>query len=880
VLLVHSRLVLIGRQLKNSERFEPKLIWFVNYETHFMKQLFSLLIFLVIAVTLSAQQGSISGIITDTNSSEEIPYASLVLLKNNKLTNNGAVSDEKGRFSLINVSYGEYDLLISFIGFKNDTLTNIIVDASNPTLDLGTVSIETADYLLDEVEVTAMANTVSKKIDRQTYRAADFETARGGTAIDLLNKLPSVSVSPDGNVSVRGTTDFMVYMNGKPTQMDPSMLLGQINSDNIENVEVITVPSAKYDAQGKGGIINISTKKSASDGLAVMANILGGGAPWGHKTDRYSSYAMNDYRYNGNINFIYSKEKLNVYGGASYSMKNVNGLRVGDARILDPISGAFKHMVADGERPEWYENISANLGFDLELSANSKLSGSYFFGKRTEGRSAFYIYNVFYADENKQAIAGVPMNDTWIYNPNTDNRYGTFQTANLDYDLKIDDRSDFNLSILYENSGLSRILDNYNYDYNKETDLAGDVMAHFNQTDNTPLTGFRVAAEYQIAFDSDQLLEFGFQPQFFNITGDFSYDTLGIVSNAVADYSSLENSIDLSRNVYAGYVNYSKNWKDLSFMLGLRMEYTDQEMNIENSEYFSIFDRPTRSDYMVQKLDWFPTVHASYSLGEDRLIFAASRRLNRPPIKNMAPFLYRRHYEVYVVGDPSLKPEYSNNLELSYDKKFSKNNVTLTGFYRGVDNAIFRVNTINLEEMVLIRSYTNSGNTQALGAELNSNIQLGAKSKLFLGGSLYNFRVKGDVFGYQENNSSMNWSLKGAYNLNFSKQLKWSTDFDVQSATVTAQGQNEMFYFLNTAFSYSPKNLKDWSFSLKGLDLLSSNVKGLDTRAFDETGVQIFYQETTYFRFGPIAELSISYLFNSQGKKVKKGSSEFGNKEF
>jgi iron complex outermembrane receptor protein len=136
------------------------------------------------------------------------------------------------------------------------------------------------------------------------------------------------------------------------------------------------------------------------------------------------------------------------------------------------------------------------------------------------------------------------------------------------------------------------------------------------------------------------------------------------------------------------------------------------------------------------------------------------------------------------------------------------------------------------------------------------------------------------VFGYQENNSSVNWSLKGAYNLNFSKQVKWSSDFDMQSATVTAQGQNEMFYFLNTALSYSPKNLKNWSFVLKGHDLLSSNVNGLDTRAFDESGVQIFYQETTYYRYGPIVELSISYLFNSQGKKVKKASSEFGNKEF
>jgi outer membrane receptor protein involved in Fe transport len=246
----------------------------------------------------------------------------------------------------------------------------------------------------------------------------------------------------------------------------------------------------------------------------------------------------------------------------------------------------------------------------------------------------------------------------------------------------------------------------------------------------------------------------------------------------------------------------------------------------------------------------------------------------------MAPFLYRRHYEVYVVGDPDLKPEYLSNLELSFDREIGSSDINLTGFYRGTNHAIFRVNTVYEEENVLIRSYTNSGNTTSLGAELNGNLELGSKAKLFLGGSLYNFRVGADIFGYREDNSSTNWSLKGNLNLMLTKTLKFTVDFDLKSATVTAQGRNEMFYMANTALNYKPAKLDGWDFSVKVLDFLRSNITGLNTRAYNREGVQIFYQETEYTRYGPIAELAVSYSFNMNGKSGKNKDSTFGKEQF
>jgi outer membrane receptor protein involved in Fe transport len=206
-----------------------------------------------------------------------------------------------------------------------------------------------------------------------------------------------------------------------------------------------------------------------------------------------------------------------------------------------------------------------------------------------------------------------------------------------------------------------------------------------------------------------------------------------------------------------------------------------------------------------------------------------------------------------------------------------------------VDNAVFRVNTVTnenpdvyaiIQEDVLIRSYTNAGNSRSLGAELNANLDAGKVGKFFVGGSLYNYTVKGDIFGYKVDNSSLNWSLKSNANLNLTKELKLALDFNLKSATVTAQGQNDLFYLMNGSLSYTPTKFKGWDLSLRVLDMLGSNTEGLDTQAFNKYGQEIFYQETTYYRMGGIVELGLTYSFNKKGKSGAKTDSTFGKEQF
>ncbi len=845
-----------------------------------------------------AQRASIKGIIVDGETNTALPFVNIGISKGGDAPTGGTISNDRGEFIFEALETGNYQLTVSFIGYQNQTMNNIDIPRANSKVDIGTLQLQVSTIALQGVDVRAMRQTASSKIDRKSYQTSDFETAKGGTAVDVLNKLPSVSVSPDGIVSVRGTEDFMVYLNGKPTQMDPSMLLGQISGDAIQSIDLISVPTAKFDAQGKGGIININTKKDAIKGLSITTNGLLGGAPWGNLTDEYSGFKQNDNRYGGGLNLMYHQDKISYYGGLNFNHKNVNGLRTGDARVLvDSDNDIYRHMVAGelgGERPEWYEYFSANAGFDINLNSYSDISASYFYGKRQEGRSAFYVYDIFYADKDKANKT----NEEWIYNPNTDNRYGDFHTANLDYKYRPNEKTSLTVSGLVEFSGLDRKLENLNWDFNRNTNEIGNKQLHYIQSDNTPLKGYRLSIDYSKELENGHILNLGIQPQFFDISGAFNYDTLNTASNTWAAFTSLENSIDLTRGIYAGYVDYEGSVEKLSFIVGLRLEYTDQELNINQPDYFSIFNASSQSNFIVNKLDWFPTLHLNYDFSEiNNLTLAASRRISRPPIKNMAPFLYRRHLEVYVVGDPNLKPEYLTNAELSYDHKIDKHSVNVTAFYRGTDHAIFRVNTVTSEtagegefdnskvrevvqEDVLIRSYTNAGNTHAMGAELNANLVAGRFAKFFVGGALYNFRVDSDIFGYKSKNQSTNWSLKANANVYLTKTLTLSGDVNVNSATVTAQGQNDLFYMTNAALSYKPTKYKGWDLTVRVLDLAKSNSTGLDTRAFNSKGEEIFYQETEYLRYGPIVEFGVSYALNTSRLKASKEKKTIGDKEF
>ncbi len=256
-------------------------------------------------------------------------------------------------------------MVVSFIGYTSGEISNVSVTPENKETDLGKIEIESNVFGIEAVEVTAAARTSVNKIDRRTYRASDFETARGGTAVDILSKIPSVSVSSENDISVRGSSDFVVYLNGKPSNTSASVLLNQIPGENIENIDIITVPTSRYDAQGKGGIINITTKRNTNTGLTVLATGLLGGTPWKNGTDIYSNQELDNNRVNGGLNLNYNINGLNLHGSINYANKNNNGVFDNYTFIFQDEtqlnSNTFYILDRMGTRPKWDEISTPTL---------------------------------------------------------------------------------------------------------------------------------------------------------------------------------------------------------------------------------------------------------------------------------------------------------------------------------------------------------------------------------------------------------------------------------------------------------------------------------------------------------------------------------------
>ncbi len=858
-----------------------------------MKQfLVSLILTLSVCSAILGQTGSVKGVITDSSTSENVSFATVALLKpgeQNAFT--GTVSDEHGRFLIENVPFGTYRMLVSFIGYNSLQIPDVALISENKDVDLGTIELELNAIGIEQVEVTAAARTAVSKIDRRTYRATDFQTARGGTAIDVLGKLPSVTISSENDISVRGTSDFLVYLNGKPTHTPPSVLLGQIPAENIENIDIITVPSSRYDAQGKGGIINITTKRTTSAGLTVMASGMLGGTPWKNGSDVFSKHNLTNNRVNGGLNINYNFNRLNLHGAVSFTDRHNKG--TGDIYTYmyqdenQPFPDTWYILDGRGARPKWDKSLYTNLGADYRLGENSELSVNYQYSSRHTGRAAHYKYDTYYSNSTN----GDPLPGTLyeLYNPNDIHRRGTFQNFSLDYRLT-KESSSFTASFLYENSYLEQTIDNKEFAYDGErlyedyySGENGDPVFHSYQSDVTPLNAYRVEADYQKVLENGNSIELGISSQIVRLDGIYEYDTLNLNTGRFAGYDYFNNTIVLNRDVYAAYAEYSGTRDKISYLLGLRVEFLDQKMNVSSTGYFEevyeVFGEIGRDFDEIRfgqnKLDLFPAIHIRYQADElNSFTLAASHRINRPPPKNMAPFLYRRHQEIFEMGDPLLEPEYSWNTDLSYNRLLGAHSLIFTGFVRSVTDAIYRVNRLNYGLAntggVLLRSYTNAGSQLAAGGELGFNLFFFNRIKLFLGGSLYRFSVESNesLFGDQSRSSSLNWDVKSNFSWQILDPLELSFDYSYKSPSVTPQGEDLEFQAMNISLDFSPGKLTGWSFYLKMLDVAGTNQSGGYTGA-TEGESNVFRRDWVYDYEGRIVELGASFTFNQRQEKEK-----------
>ncbi len=375
----------------------------------------------------------ITGYVVDSSLTSAVEYATIALFdKATQKPVDGTIADEKGKFSLTKIAEGDYYILVRFIGYSDKKIANVKIKKGED-LDLGVIKLATSTIQLDAVQITGEKSLIEEKVDRLVYNAEKDLTSKGGDAADVLRKVPMLAVDFDGNVTLRGTSNLRVLINNKPSTIIASSIadaLKMIPADLIKSVEVITSPSAKYDAEGSGGIINIITKKSTIQG-ATLSLDTGAGL-------RGSNLGLNGSLRTGKLGVT-----LGGFGRAFYNKALVNM----DQSTVQNGKDILTNQSADAHDFGMFGRY--NLGFDYDLGKNQYLTAGVNFGTRNFSRDQDYTTKLFTNDLlSSTAFRNVDSRDA-----------SNSVDLNLDYVRTFKPGQEWSVSTLYSVSNLTNNFD-------------------------------------------------------------------------------------------------------------------------------------------------------------------------------------------------------------------------------------------------------------------------------------------------------------------------------------------------------------------------------------------------------------------------------------
>ncbi|PWH83561.1 TonB-dependent receptor [Algibacter marinivivus] len=836
-----------------------------------MKHIITTFLFLLIGTQII--QSQISGKIIDVNTNAPLEYATAALYsKLNKELITGVITNEDGTFSIQNIKKGTYYLEASFIGYEVKTVDNIEVTNKNGLVSLGTISLIIGKNQLDAVVVKGEKATVINKIDRQVFNTKAFQNTKGGSATDVIKNLPSISVNGLGEISVRGSSGFVVLLDGKPVQGNASTLLNQLPANALERVEMITAPSAKYDPEGKAGILNIITKKGGGiSGNFAQINVSAG-LP---SIEDYDN-KENTQRYGIDGTYNIRREKWNISIGANYQRKDISGRREGEVWTI--VDDVFTSFPSDGERSFDEENFSGRFTLDFTPDSNNEFSLGFYAGKREKARTADILYNneAYPVDDEDNKIFELS-----YFNENLRIRKGDFVLGSIDYAHTFANKSKLSSSFLYEYTLLGGPTTNRNLDFPNTESLIQD---EFNTNDN-PLNGFRGQLDYLWKPLSFGTLETGYQFRTLDNRGDFFYGRRTDFNDDFERVDLFSSDIDLIRTIHSTYAQLSGKKDKWEYAAGLRLEILDRELILADKA--GTFEETL--DYNYEKL--FPSASVQYSFSDKTNVKVAySKRVDRPSAFKLNPFREREHSETLEQGDKNLLPEFIDLVELGITKKFNKgNSIFATAYFRNVENLVNRVNQIysgppidpddaRFDNVVLDRIYSNIGTGRSLGLELGAQLKPTSKWSNFIGFNIYNFEIDGAYNGEKIDSNETQYSINANSTYNFSDTATLQFTLNYLSERQTAQGKDSRFYSPNLSFKKSFLNnqlVATLQWQNIDMGLLDTNEQRITTSRPGE-----FFTTTNYVYEVDVIMLNLSYSFNKTKSKAKFIDSEFGKREF
>ncbi|MCB9041592.1 MAG: TonB-dependent receptor [Lewinellaceae bacterium] len=742
----------------------------------------------------------------------------------------GNITDEAGQFSL-EVKPGAYYIVIEFLAFQPKTIPNIIVSKGQPEINLGVITLEPEATALEEVIVVGEKSQMQLSLDKKVFNVGKDLASRGGSAADLLDNVPSVQVDVEGNVSLRGGGSVRILIDGKPSGligMDGASGLRQLQANMIERVEVITNPSARYEAEGMAGIINIVLKKERQAGTNGSFDLTAG-------------YPDN---YGAAINLNYRTDKLNLF--SNYGIFYRQG----------PGGGSSYQEVYSGDTTFITQQNNDRLRGGL--SQNIRVGADYFFNPRNILTTAF---NLRLGNENNQAETRYRDYLYSLGNPTgitlrTDDEQE--DETNIEYALTYkktfeQEGREFTFDARYQDNTEKEGSDLANHYYTPEFEPDGtpDLLQRSDNKESE--RQFILQADYVHPLGKNGKFEAGLRSSLRNIDND--YLVTEFTDDEWITLEGLSNNFQYDENIHAAYLMYGNKLGRFSWQLGLRPEYSQVTTRLLQTD--EVNDR--------SYLNLFPSAHFSYELpGQNAVQVSYSRRVRRPRFWDLNPFFTFSDDRNYFSGNPNLDPEFTNSMELGHLKYWDNASLSSSIYYRHTDGKIDRIRTVN-DDGTSITQPENLLSEDAFGLEFTASWNPYKWWKLNGDFNFFRAITDGGNLGDSFESDTYSWFARTSSRFTLWNNTDVQLRFNYRAPQETAQGLRKSMYGVDLAASRDILQDKG-TLTLSVRDVFNTN-----RFRFQAEGENFFTANDFQWRARQIT-LSFSYRLNQKKQRGGQGN--------
>ncbi len=801
-----------------------------------MKHLFKTLILLLSFNSIVAQtpnEITVSGIVMDSEVNLPLEYATVAFFskKENKIVT-GGITDSEGKFS-INVPAGTYDISVEYISYEKKTYYDKSLTSD---INLGTVGLALDVEALGEVEVIAERTTVEIKLDKKIYNVGKDLTVRGGTVSDVLDNVPSVSVDVEGNVSLRGQDNVRILINGKPSGLvglNSTDALRQLPAESIERVEVITSPSARYDAEGTAGILNIILRRSKLQGLngAVTVNA-------GHPTQAGIS---------GNIN--YRTGDFNFFNTTGYNYRESPSNSLTETEYFNGDNpNTFLNEYRDFDRQR--KGITTNTGVEWYINDTASLTASVVYRKSDDD------------DETTNTIREVDATGALI-NESPRLELEKEDDRNLQYSVNFDKQFNgnsehrFTFDFQYENSNEDE------FSLIQQDGDASERVTTLEEQDQILLQ-----SDYVMPIGEKGQFEFGYRGNFNELDTDYALEFYD--GNDYVLDTDVSNNLVYREYINAVYSQFGSKIKDkFSYLLGLRMESTRITI-----------DQVTSGDFDKKNyVGFFPTVNLGYEITENQSItFGYNRRIRRPRSRFINPFPSRSSATNLFQGNPDIDPSYSNTVDIGYLNKFGK--VTLNSsiyFQHATDVFTFitedtgQTVTVGGTEVPVIRRVPiNLATNDRFGFEFTVTYRPSKKWNLNGNFNLFQSKTEGFYNGTDFGAENISWFARLNNKYTLPGKIDWQTRLFYRGPSEDAQNKTKGMFSTDVAFSKDILN-ENASIAFNVSDVFNSR------KRISDSTTDTFISHSEFQWRQRTFNLSFTYRFNQQNRNNQRQRGGDGN---